>query len=304
MSKRSGSVTSLSVVVAATGTAEQLGRCLDALARQTVRPEVIVVSNRPGNTPSPARVPAIESPHVSFVSMGTGTTVPRLRAEGISRASGDIVVLTEDNVVATRTWCEELLRTHQAGHEVVGGPVDHEPTGTLVDWATYFYEYGRYMPPVTAGEADALPGNNVSYRRSDLLEITDHFEEGFYEVFVHDEMKRTGRALHLHPPALVHHIGRYEPGNVLRACYHHARAYAGMRTDDRGLAARLLFAAGSVLLPPVLVARIGHVVIIRRRHIGPFLRSIVWLLPFMCSWAFGELSGYLAGVGKSASHWT
>ncbi|NNF04641.1 MAG: glycosyltransferase, partial [Rhodothermales bacterium] len=293
-------VTSLSVVVAATGMAEQLERCLDALARQTVRPEVIVVSNRSGNAPASST----DSPPVSFVSMDASTTVPRLRAEGIARASGDVVVLTEDNAVPDTGWCEEILRAHRAGHEVVGGPIDNEPTGRLADWAAYFYEYGRYMPPVPSGEADALPGNNVSYRRSDLLEIADHFEDGFYEVFVHDELKRLGRTLRLHSTALVHHIGRYEAGTVLSACYHHARAYAGMRTRNRSAAVRLLFATGTVILPVLLTARIGRIVLSRQRYVGPFFRSLVWLVPFTCSWALGELSGYLAGTGDSTRHWT
>ena len=58
---------------------------------------------------------------------------------------------------------------------------------------------------------------------------------------------------------------------------------------------RLLYAAGSLLLPPILVARVARNVLRKRRHLREFAQA----LPAMCLltgvWAWGECVGYLTG---------
>ncbi len=95
----------LSVVVAAWNGTRSLEQCLASLEKQVVDSsdtEVIVVSNDGGK----ARETIDE--HYSFVKyipLAEDKTVPELRAQGVYRASGEIVALLEDHCTFDENWC-------------------------------------------------------------------------------------------------------------------------------------------------------------------------------------------------------
>ena len=64
---------------------------------------------------------------------------------------------------------------------------------------------------------------------------------------------------------------------------------------------RALFAAGCLVLPGVVLLRLGRDVLSKGRHAGTFLRCAPYLAAFACAWAAGEAAGYVTGAGASAS---
>jgi GT2 family glycosyltransferase len=292
----------VSVVIAAWNSRALLERCLASLEDQCRAgdPEIIVVSNYDNGSRE-----MIEKrfPQVRFLRLPEGTTVPRLRAEGIRQARGEVVALIEDQCFVDRDWCAEIKKAHRLPYLAVGGSVENASTERAIDWAVYFYDYGRYMLPGVAGAAAELPGNNVSYKRAALQSIERAFRNGFFETFINWELKASGGELFFAPSAIVYHNRSYETGEAFSECYHHGRAFAGKRVSGVGLAVRVARAIATLALPVVLSSRIVRATVGKRRHIKELLLALPHITLLMVTWSFGELTGYLLGEGGSASRW-
>lgn len=292
----------LSVVIAAWNGVASLERCLASLKGQarTQDTEIIVVSNFNGT--APGRLEA-EFPRFQLLRLPPDATVPVLRKTGILHSRGEIVALLEDHCTCGDAWCSEIVRAHDSENPVVGGPVENLSSDRLLDWAVYFYDYGKYMLPARAGQVGSLSGNNVSYRRSTLNEVADSFREGFHESVIHPELQHRGHRLYLQPSAVVYHQKSYRLGEAIGQCYHLARGFAGKRVSGASLPRRLAFVLGALVLPVLLPVRIILRTIGKRRHVRQLLLSLPYLLALLTSWSFGEFCGYFLGEGDSAARW-
>jgi GT2 family glycosyltransferase len=292
----------VSVVVAAWNKRALLERCLASLEDQCGAgdPEIIVAGNYDSGSSEMIRM---RFPNVRFILMPEGTTVPRLRAEGINHATGEVVALIEDQCFVDRDWCAELKKAHRLPYPAVGGAVENASTRRAIDWAVYFYDYGKYMLPGIAGAAAALPGNNVSYKRSALNKIERAFQNGFFETFINWELKASGADLFFAPSAVVYHNRSYHTGEAVSECYHHGRAFAGKRVSGVGVSVRLARALATIVLPVVLSGRIVLATVGKRRHLKELLVALPHITLLMVTWSFGEMTGYLRGEGASASKW-
>ena len=292
----------LSVVVASAHSRAGLEACLTSLSDRVSggETEVIAVSNC---CEGAGRSIEVAFPFVRLIEAPPGTTVPELRTLGIQAASGRIVALLEDNSIVAPTWCGAIRRAHATAHAIVGGAVERVGRHRAVDWAVYFYEYGKYMLPLVEGESATLSGNNVSYKRTLLEEVQHEFRDGFFEAFLHERLRGQGRTLYMAPDAVVYHTLRYRVGKVLVQTFHHGRHYAGRRVAAASRLTRLGYAAGSMLLPMILPLRIAQLILHRRRHLRELTVAMPYLVLFMTSWACGELMGYLCGEGESVRRW-
>lgn len=295
----------LSVVVAASNGPALLERCLASLTVQADASyiEVIVARNYDGTATDAvlARFPNVQS-----LPFPAATTVPALRMHGLQAARGAVVALAEDHCAFAPGWCRAVREAHarQPAVAAFGGAVEHRSGPRPLDWAVFFYEYGKYMPPVAPGPAPTLPGNNASYKRAALDDVAEDIEEGFFETFVHQRLQAQGHALHMAPAAVVLHLKTYALRRVLSDCFHHGRSFAGMRRARVSPLARTALTVGAAALPVLLPARIARQVLQKRRHARELLRAFPYLLLFMSAWAAGELCGYAAGPGASTARWT
>lgn len=288
----------LSVVVAAWNGAGSLGKCLESLKRQTDlhATEIIVAANfavSAGTADGP----------VEFLKLNDAATVPDLRRAGIERARGRIVALVEDLCFFDRQWCAEIKKAHASDFSVIGGAVENASGEKALDWAVYFYDYGKYMSPNEAGAVEALSGVNVSYKREALSQVEETYRDGFYETFVNEELKKRGHRLAMSPAAIVYHHKEYAAKRAAEHCYYLARSFAARRVAGTGLLYRGRFVAASLLLPFLLPARIVATTVKKGRHYSQLMRSFPFLAFLMCVWSFGEFAGYLRGEGNSAAEW-
>lgn len=302
MTARSGERPKLSVVIAAFNNVSSLKRCLASLKGQGEGPdtEVIVVSNY--NEEVNETIDGQFS-HIRYLPCPSGTTVPELRTQGILHARGDIVALAEDHCIFDENWCSEIKKAHELSYPVIGGSVENASCKSLIDWAVYFYEYGRYMLPNKAGIVDALSGNNVSYKGYLLKKMEDSFKKGFFEAFIHWKLKKEGQPLFLVPSAIVYHKKSYRLREAFIQCYHHGRSFGGMRVTNTPLFNRIRFVLCSVGLPVLLPSRIAWRIFKKGRHIKELLMSLPYLFLLMAVWSYGELCGYLLGEGDSPARW-
>ena len=289
-----------SIVIAAWNGEASLERCLASLAGQAGDAEVIVVANM-HDEGAVARIRA-RFPFVRALPGYAGATVPVLRAAGIAAARGDVVLLAEDHCTFGEAWCSELVNAHGAGHAVVGGAVENASADRL-SWAVYFFDYGRYMLPATAGPVSTLSGVNVSYRKTVLDQIAGSFRDGFWETFAHEALQARGFALYFVPSAVVYHQKRYRLGALIEQFFHMARAFAARRAARGSPVRRAGLAAGSVGLGVLLALRIAARTLGKRARARELLSCFPYVLLLAGTWSAGELCGYVTGEGASADRW-
>lgn len=288
----------LSIVIAAWNGDAALRLCLASLGEASCQTEVIVAANSaiPG---------ALEGqfPQVRFLLQSHTATVPELRSAGVLASSGDIIALTEDHCRFGPHWSEQVVLAHEDPAPAIGGPIENLRVERALDWAVYFYDYGKFMLPIQPGPARELSGANVSYKRAALMAEAECFRGGFFEPVVHGALIARHGGLFLDARPIVHHDKSYRFGEAIRQAYHLARSYAARRVLPSGAARRLVLAAGAPVLFVLLPARVIYGVWKKKRRIKELTRSLPCLLLLTGSWAWGEICGYIGGEGTSGGQW-
>lgn len=293
-------VPQLSVVVPSVNGLGDLVGTLSALERQRgdVRLEVLVV-DRLG---SPLREQVRRQfPEVRLLEVPADTTIPAMRALAFREATAPSVAVIEDHVIVPPGWAKALLAAQSEGTPVVAGCVENAATDSLVDWAAFLCEYSHCTPPLPAGPAEWLTGNNVVYLKTLLDRYRGVVESGGWENRLHDALRRDGVPLTCRPEIVVGHKMHYTFSLYMSQRYLYSRSYAGARAAGSGGARRLAMGIASLALPPVLFWRTVSRIRAKGRHQGELVRSLPLLAMFVVAWAAGEAVGYLAGAGNSLS---
>jgi glycosyltransferase involved in cell wall biosynthesis len=289
----------LSVLVPSVNGLGDLLGCLAALTQQqSIALEVVVIDRLGEEVRSVVRS---RFPDVVVVPTGPDTTIPEMRALGFDQARGDAIAVIEDHVIVPPTWGRALLDALTDGNSVVGGSVENAATETVLDWAAFLCEYSACLPPLPAGEASWLPGNNVVYPRQLVRAYRPVIGEGRWENRLHDAMRADGVRLLCRPEIVVGHKKHYTFGEYLSQRYLYARSYAGTRVQGAPALRRFAFGAAALALPPLLFYRTVSRVVSKRRHLGHLFASLPLLAVFVASWGVGEIVGYWFGAGNALS---
>ncbi len=293
------SIPDLSVVIPSVNGLGDLTGCLEALERQEgVRLEIVVIDRLGEIVRETVRR---KFPAVVVIPTAPGTTIPQMRALAFLNVKAAAVAVIEDHVIVPPLWGRQLLDALARGAEVVGGPIENAATDTLVDWASFLCEYSACIPPLPAGEATWLPGNNIVYRRHLLERFRSVVEEGKWENRLHDAMRAVGVKLICQPEIVVGHKMHFTFTEYLSQRYLYARSYAGARVSGASASRRLAYGAAAFCLPPLLFYRTVASVVAKRRHLGHLVVSLPLLSIFVTSWAIGEIVGYWFGSGTALS---
>jgi GT2 family glycosyltransferase len=159
------------------------------------------------------------------------------------------------------------------------------------------------MLPDVPRVAEALTGFNVSYKRAVLEKVKDRYQKGFYETFIHQELRRLGYELFLMPSAIVYHNKTYALRASIVETYHHGRLFAALRTSVAPWRERIFRVATSFILPVLLPMRIALRTIRKNKHVKELIAAFPYLLLLMSAWSYGEFCGYLCREGSSARRW-
>lgn len=288
----------LSVIVVCLNSPDVREKCLTALANQ-IDPnntEILVVSRWTNDD----RKEGERLSSIHWLSAPSESTIPQMRTQGILQSRGEIVALLEDDCVVSSSWLSDVIQAHAGEDKIIGGAIAAEHYHSLLDWAVYFCEYARFMPPFS-GSQSALPGNNVSYKRTALPSLNP--ADGFYEVFFHDQWLRSGGRLLANPNMAVTNINHWTIRHITNIPFHHGRAFAGMRSAQFPLWRKGVYSLLSLALPILKLYRLAVVVYNRRKYRSQFIFSIPFTVLFLVSWSIGEMLGYAAGPGRSAEQW-
>ncbi|HEY2805657.1 MAG TPA: glycosyltransferase [Gemmatimonadales bacterium] len=292
-----GQIPALSVVVPSVNGWSDLEGCLAALAAQDLdRPIEILVADRVGDA---VRAPLRSRfPSARLIEAAPGTTIPDLRAMAFDAARADVVGVIEDHVLVPADWARAMLALQGAGETVVGGSVRNAATENLVDRAAFLCEYHQALAPAS-GSSHGVTGNNVTYRRALLSSHRDAWARGRWENDLQAALRADGVVLHSHPEIVVQHNMHYTVGSYLEQRYLYSRSFAAMRTQQSGVAIRMLMGLLSLALPPLLLARIVSRVYAVPGYRGQLLPALPLIALFTLSWAWGEAVGCWAGPGDA-----
>lgn len=239
-------------------------------------------------------------PTVRWLSVSAETTIPQMRTYAILQSCGEIAALLEDDCIIPEGWIQNVVNAHTRADSIIGGAIAPGKYSRWLDWAVYFCEYGRFMPPLS-GPQNALPGNHVTYQKAVLPALES--SQGFYEVFFHDAWRSSGGQLIADPKLMIMNVNHWSLRHVTNAPFHHGRAFAGMRAQSFPIWRRGLYTVLSLALPIIKAARLAGVVFKRKQYQVQFFLSLSWIMIFLSSWSFGELLGYAAGPGRSTEQW-
>jgi len=125
---------STAIIIATKGRPQELSNLLDALAGQTVAPELIVVSACDRHDVLPGE---LDARHVKVLFGPPGSSVQRNRALSEVRGKHDIVVFFDDDFVPSRFWIEQVKALFAARPDVVcatGKVLTDGVTSGGIDW--------------------------------------------------------------------------------------------------------------------------------------------------------------------------
>ncbi len=292
----------MSVVLLTPDNYATVRRTMDHLRAQTARDrlEILVV------TPSAARLGLDDAVRGDFgavrvIEVGPFDSPAAPRATGIRAASAPIVALTEDHSFPEPTWAQALIQAHRQAWAAVGPVAVNANPGSVLSWANFVIEYGAWIDPTPGGVMPLLPGHNSSYKREVLLRYGDDLGPWLEaETLLHWDLRAKGHQLYLEPCARTAHcnFSRLLPAFSLR--FHCARLFAALRAKKWSLAHRLIYIAGSPLIPLVCLYRILRGLQRPGRHIDRVLQLLPTVLLLLVFAAAGEVAGYAVGVGDAA----
>ncbi len=291
----------LSIVVVSIYSHQSLLRCLDSILACENQDKIeIIVANSSSDNFLPCL--AIKYPRVRFIQFSENTGIPDLSAEGIAQASGEIIAFTDSSCLVDSDWVTSILKAHQSKSAVVGGGVEINGLTKAVDWAAYFCEYGEFMRPLKSGVVNALPGNNISFKRSALLIGNEFVKNKFWKTFWCQRLQAEGVELISEPAMLVYYTKNFRLVPFLIRRFHHGRCFAGMRAVEFTIIKRVIYFGGSFLLPFIFLYRVISTAVGKKRRLKELIFSFPAIVLAIIFWSLGEMCGSLAGTGKSCEY--
>jgi hypothetical protein len=151
------------------------------------------------------------------------------------------------------------------------------------------------MLPFSPRFLDDLPGDNCSYKREALDQVRNLVTDGFWETFIHYDMRSRGHKLLSDPLPVVTYRGGISGWTFFRRRYAHGRYFSARRGRDFTPAQRLMRAAAFPVVPLLLLKRITGRVWRNGRHRSKFIAVLPLVFCFLLAWAAGEGLGYVTG---------
>jgi glycosyltransferase involved in cell wall biosynthesis len=281
----------LSIIIGSQNARSSISNCLRALESQRngEEVEILVVDNSTDDTPA---IVSNQFPQIKLVRATRHKLMPELWEAGIQQSTGEFVALTTSHFVPASNWIKQILKAHEDPYPAIGGAIENDKASGLVTWAIYFCRYSPYMLPFGERTVEDFAGDNASYKRSALDRCREARRDGFWESFVHAEMRRQGLELLITPSIIVYHQKSFTFVGFVKQRFWHGRQFGSERAQKISGLKRTVYVLLSPLILPLYLYRITGRVVVKRKHIREYLMSLPVLILFLLSWSTGEMTGY------------
>jgi hypothetical protein len=224
------------------------------------------------------------------------------KLEGVRIATAPVIAFAEDHCFPEPAWAERLIHAHASDCAAVGPQMVDANPGTAMSRALFALHWGRWSGEATAGNVDALPPHNTSYKKNLLMQHFDLLEDMFaVEANFHSKLRNEGHRFVYEPAAVTWHcnISKFMPWCA--TSYHGGRLYASRRVlfENDSTTKRIIRGLTSPLVPFVRLKREAS--IIWSTGGSPVDRMCALAMAFLgvAIHSAGEAMGYFAGAGAS-----
>ncbi|HMJ07894.1 MAG TPA: glycosyltransferase [Pyrinomonadaceae bacterium] len=256
-----------------------------------------------------AEFPEVEFHFIDDLGMASDTAIAahthrlydRRRAIGLRHARGKIIAMTEDHAVPAADWIEQIFAAHEQPYDVIGGAIENG-TDKPLNWAWYYCDFGRYGRPFLGGILDYVSDVNVSYKKPALDAVKHIWNDAYRETILHWGMRERGSELYLDPRLVVYQQRpKMTLANAFSERVQWGRVFAETRVAVCSFRQRVIYAAGALALPPVLLLRAFSNMRRQKRSFQQIAASAPIAFLLLVGWSFGELLGYLFGMPEMKS---
>ena len=282
--------------------ASRLQTTLEYVRRQSIAAQLEIILVAPTASELEPDQSAMEGFHsVQVVEMGRAFTLGEGYVAAIRQAKAPIVVMCEDHSWPAPDWAERLLAAHAQPFAAVGPALTNANPESRVGWSDLFVCFGPWVHPAASGTLPSLAGHNTSYKRDILLNYGDDLVSMLEpEVLLHARLCEAGHQLFLEGEAKTAHVNFSSVRALVIKQTLAGRRYASHRSRRWPLRRRLLYFAGSPLLPFVGLRRTLRQARRPGRYPGSPLTLVPAMLVGLAAHALGEMAGYGFGGGDAA----
>lgn len=197
-----------------------LKKCLESLQKHDRKPDEIIVVDNGSKDGSPEIIKA-EFPDVKLISLPTNTGFTGANNAGIKAATGEMVVLLNNDCIVEQGWLKNLAK-RMDDQEVAAVTssmrnIDDisimDSAGGEIDWMGFSRDIGKGEPCTNFTDYMEIPfpcGGAVMIRRSALPDSNKLF---WNDLFIYQEdldlgfeLIRTGWKVVYEPTAIVRHV--------------------------------------------------------------------------------------------------
>ena len=219
----------------------------------------------------------------------------RRRALGLRLSRGKIVAMTEDQAFPADDWVRQILKAHERPYDVVGGAVENGVDRPM-NRALYYCDFGRYGRPFSAGAVSYLSDVNLAYKREALNQTRELWWAAYHETTVNWALQSLGKKLFLSDGPVVHQRRpRLSFSQAVKERVAWGRVFAMTRAERLSYSMRLMFGAGALVLPAILLARALRNMTRQRQGTLRILSTLPIISLLVVFWSIGEMAGYLLG---------
>lgn len=302
----------LSVILTIVEGEPALSRCLQALVEQQDAPPFEVLVPYDDTVKELAEL-AVRFPQFIFMPLGAliSTATPkdafeehelfdRRRAEGMKAARGRFIAILEDRGAPKPDWARAMIEEHTRREAAAIGGGMENAASTSMGRALFACDCGRYQPPFEEGEVEYASDLNICYTREALDSVRHLWSERYQETRVNWALRDSGKRLLLSSrPLIVHKRGPQKLSRVLGERMHWGRVFAIQRGERWSPSRSLLAAAGTVVLPAILLLRHTRAMRAKGWSNAELMSALPSFLMILPAWALGEALGYLDAASRS-----
>jgi hypothetical protein len=275
------------------------------LGRQTVRDrlELVIVTGSAAELEHRGDLSAFAAVEVVTVGAEELLAVHPARLAGIRAAHAPIVIFGETHSFPEPDYCAALLAAFRDQPWAAVGPgmLAANPQ-SAIGWSALLLDYGAWLAGGVAEPRPHVAGHNGAYRREVLLAYGDELAALMQaDTLLTARMHSDGHRFYFQPAARTLHLNVSRPGPWLVERFAGGREFAAARVKNASLLRRLLFVAGSPLVPAIRLVRIAHQVARIEASHRPGARVLPALLLALAVSALGELCGYAFGSSPWAA---
>ena len=299
-----GCTAQMTVVLVTPHRYDAIRKTMEHLQAQTVvdRLEIVIVAPSAAALDFAAAAYGTAFGRLRVVEVGEIRSTGKALAAGVRVASAPVVSFAEEHAYPAPDWAEALIKAHRQSWAAISGTLANANPGNMVNWASFFTDFGPWAEPAEAGEIGHLAWHHAAYKREVLLEYGPGLEAMLEtESILHTDLQARGYRFYLEPAAKTKHVSISRLSSYIGAEFHGARMFAANRARSANWSVfrRLLAICRMPLIPFMRLERVVRHIFRSGRERELLPRILPALIIGQLADALGQLTGYALGPGDA-----